>query len=139
MRAALSILLVLHLLHLPVPCPDLDGECRGVPIEGLADANAWHIVLLGVRPNDDVDRGPIRPVDSDHDSSPSPFCNHAAVAASKSHVGASAITGEPDLMEACFSPELDPSRLSGSSLRLSWLQIRGEGPPLLQRDSVLRI
>ena len=52
--------LVLQLLHLPLPCPDLDGECRGTPIGNIADANAWHPLLLGVRPNDDIDRGPIR-------------------------------------------------------------------------------
>jgi len=59
-RAGLLFLLVLQMLHLPLPCPDLDGECRGTPILSLADANAWHTLLLGVRPNDDVDRGPFR-------------------------------------------------------------------------------
>ena len=139
MRAAVSILLVLHLLHLPVPCPDLDGECRGVPIEGLADANAWHVVLLGVRPNDDVDRGPIRPIDSDDDPSQSPFCDQAAVAATNPHAGTGAVAGELDLLEACVSPEIGAGLLNGNSLRLSGLEIRGDGPPLSRRDSVLRI
>lgn len=40
--------------------PDLDGECRGTPIHSLMEGQAWHPILLGVRPNDDVDRGPIR-------------------------------------------------------------------------------
>lgn len=52
--------LVLHTVHAPVPVPDLDGECRGIPIHSLVDSRAWHPVLLGIRPNDDVDRGPIR-------------------------------------------------------------------------------
>ncbi len=57
-RASLLYLLVLQMLHLPLPCPDLDGECRGTPILSLADTNAWHPLLLGVRPNGDIDRGP---------------------------------------------------------------------------------
>lgn len=83
MRSLLSIVLILQLLHLPVPYPDLDGECRGVPIQSLADGNAWHIVLLGVRPNDDVDRGPIRPLDENSTADPlhSPFGDPAMIAA----------------------------------------------------------
>ena len=60
MRRALLWILVLNTLHLPIPCPDLDGECRGAPIHSLAEAHAWHLCLLGVRPNDDIDRGPFR-------------------------------------------------------------------------------
>lgn len=60
MRSLITIFLALHLIHLPVPCLDLDGECRGVPIESLMDSNAWHVLLLGIMPNDDVDQGPIR-------------------------------------------------------------------------------
>lgn len=140
MRAAVSILLVLHLLHLPVPCPDLDGECRGVPIEGLAAANAWHLVLLGVRPNDDVDRGPIRPREQDSDGNPSqsPFCDHAAIAASDSHL-VGTLAGEWDSLPLCFSPPLDVGGLRGRSVRLSWLEIAGGGPPISPRCSVLRI
>lgn len=53
-------LLILTTLHVPVYLPDTDGECRGAPIGSLIEAQAWHPVLLGVRPNDDIDRGPIR-------------------------------------------------------------------------------
>lgn len=60
MRLAISWILLLNMLHLPVPCPDLDGECRGVAILSLFEAHAWHVMMLGVRPNDDIDRGPIR-------------------------------------------------------------------------------
>jgi hypothetical protein len=56
----LILVLALHTVHAPIPVPDLDGECRGTPIHSLAEGSAWHPVLLGVRPNDDVDRGPIR-------------------------------------------------------------------------------
>ncbi len=62
-RRILISLLILQMLHLPLPCPDLDGECRGTPIESLNDSNAWHVVITGIKPNDDVDLGPFR---SDH-------------------------------------------------------------------------
>jgi hypothetical protein len=54
------LLLGLHMAHVPVPVPDLDGEWQGVEIGGLSDSRAWGIVLLGVCPNDDVDHGPVR-------------------------------------------------------------------------------
>lgn len=59
-RRILAWLLTLHALHVPIPFPDLDGECRGAPIVSLSDLNAWNVLLIGVRPNDDIDRGPIR-------------------------------------------------------------------------------
>lgn len=59
-RRLFVILVILHTAHVPVPVPDLDGEWQGVAIGGLADPAAWGFVLLGVRPNDDIDRGPIR-------------------------------------------------------------------------------
>jgi hypothetical protein len=68
MRVVLLIILVLQMLHLPVPCPDLDGECRGTPISSLTDSNAWHLLIVGVRPNDDIDRGPFRKDDSNNSS-----------------------------------------------------------------------
>lgn len=75
MRAIFAIILVLQLLHLPVPCPDLDGECRGTPIESIADGNAWHLLITGVRPNSDIDRGPIHSGSKDFDDplTQSPF------------------------------------------------------------------
>lgn len=59
MRTVLGWILIVHVLHLPVPFPDLDGECRGAPINSLSELHAWHVLLIGVRPNDDIDRGPI--------------------------------------------------------------------------------
>lgn len=75
MRLIVAIILVLQLLHLPVPCPDLDGECRGTPIESIADENAWHLLITGVRPNSDIDRGPIQSGSKDFDDplTQSPF------------------------------------------------------------------
>jgi hypothetical protein len=110
-----------------------------VPTEGLADANAWHVVLLGVRPHDDVDRGPIRPVqdDSDDDRSQSPFGDHAAIAVA--HVNGATVAGEMDLLPVCLAPELDPGHPSGNAIRLSWLAMPGDGPPITQCHSVLRI
>ena len=70
MKAWIAWLLILLTIHAPFPCPDLDGECRGTPIESLAEMQAWHILLLGIRPNDDIDRGPIRPNDSEHPDTP---------------------------------------------------------------------
>ena len=60
LRYLVGWVLILHAVHLPIPFPDLDGECRGTPIHSLAEEQAWHIVLLGVQPQDDIDRGPIR-------------------------------------------------------------------------------
>lgn len=73
MRQVLSWILLLHMLHLPVPCPDLDGECRGVPIHSLSEAHAWHVMMLGVLPNDDIDRGPIRTDEKGQPTSSSDF------------------------------------------------------------------
>jgi hypothetical protein len=64
----LTWILILHTLHAPVFMPDMDGECRGAPIESLIENQAWHPVLLGVRPNNDIDRGPIR-TDDEQESS----------------------------------------------------------------------
>src|SRR5262249_53287931 len=75
MRALISVLLTLNIVHFPVPFPDLDGECRGVPIHSLAEFQAWHILALGVTPNADIDQGPI-PSDENrpaNGSSSSPF------------------------------------------------------------------
>lgn len=71
LRVYLLLILVLQMLHLPLPCPDLDWECRGTPILSLADANAWHLLITGIRPNDDIDRGPFRSDDSDRHRVPS--------------------------------------------------------------------
>lgn len=71
LRVCLLLILVLQMLHLPLPCPDLDGGCRGTPILSLADANAWHLLITGVRPNDDVDRGPFRTDNSERSRVPS--------------------------------------------------------------------
>lgn len=60
MKTGIVWLLILLTVHAPVPCPDLDGECRGAPIESLAEMQAWHVLMLGIRPNEDIDRGPIR-------------------------------------------------------------------------------
>lgn len=68
MNRFLTWILILSTLHVPVYLPDTDGECRGTPIESLIESQAWHPVLLGVRPNDDIDRGPIR-TDDEQESS----------------------------------------------------------------------
>lgn len=68
MHRFLTWVLILHTLHAPVFMPDTDGECRGAPIESLTESQAWHPVLLGVRPNDDLDRGPIRTGDQQDSS-----------------------------------------------------------------------
>lgn len=70
MKTSIAWLLILLTIHAPIPCPDLDGECRGTPIESLAEMQAWHVLMLGVRPNDDIDRGPIRPSDEEHPTTP---------------------------------------------------------------------
>jgi hypothetical protein len=80
----LAWVLILHVLHLPVPFPDLDGECRGAPILSLFEWQAWHVLMIGIRPSDDIDRGPIH---SNGDSrtnaaDDTPFGGLAIVAAS---------------------------------------------------------
>lgn len=84
MRSIFSWILVLHLLHLPIPAPDLDGECRGTPIHSLCELHAWHTFILGVRPNDDIDQGPIRTDDERNSGVPggSPFGDPAINASS---------------------------------------------------------
>ena len=86
MKSVVVWLLILLTIHAPVPCPDLDGECRGAPIESLAEMQAWHVLLLGVRPNDDIDRGPIRPNDEGSSTTPdeTPLGKLAVVGASVS-------------------------------------------------------
>lgn len=59
-RPILVIVVILHMAHVPVPAPDLDGEWGGVAIGGFSDPAAWGFVLLGVRPADDIDKGPVR-------------------------------------------------------------------------------
>lgn len=65
MRTALTILLAVLLSHLPVPFPDLDGECGGAPIHSLVECRAWYVLMLGVVPNDDIEYGPVRSNNSD--------------------------------------------------------------------------
>lgn len=60
MRSLWVWISIAHALHLPVPFPDLDGECRGLPIVSLVQGHAWHVLIIGVQPNDDIDRGPLR-------------------------------------------------------------------------------
>lgn len=124
------------LLHCPIPCPDLDGECRGVPIESLADANAWHVLLLGVRPNDDIDRGPIRPKDKapQDDPSQSPFGDHAMVATAHGQSATAELVSCPVVLSADFVA----GHLSGSN-RLDRFETLDGGPPITPRHSVLRI
>ncbi len=86
MKSGVTWLLMLLTIHAPVPCPDLDGECRGTPIESLAEMQAWHVLLLGIRPSDDIDRGPIRPSDEESPLSPdeTPFGKLVVVSGSVS-------------------------------------------------------
>lgn len=87
MKTSIAWLLILLTIHAPIPCPDLDGECRGTPIESLAEMQAWHVLMLGIRPNDDIDRGPIRPSDEEHPATPdeTPFGKLAVVGVAVSH------------------------------------------------------
>lgn len=82
MRTVLAWILILHALHLPIPFPDLDGECRGTPICSLFELDAWHVLMLGVKPNDDIDRGPIRRTGDDPNEVPTetPFGDTAVLA-----------------------------------------------------------
>lgn len=70
MKHIICWILILHTLHAPIPCPDLDGECRGAPVESLTDWDAWHVLLLGVESPRDIDRGPFRPTRETPDEKP---------------------------------------------------------------------
>lgn len=81
----LVVVVALHMAHVPVPIPDLDGEWQGVAIGGLSDPAAWGFMMLGVRPADDIDRGPIRDPESSDTSGPAASVfGEAAIA---DHVG----------------------------------------------------
>lgn len=99
MKTGVAWLLILLTIHAPVPCPDFDGECRGTPIESLAEMQAWHVLMLGIRPNDDIDRGPIRSNDQDAPCMPdeTPFGKLAVVGASLSSSASAAqsVIAEP--------------------------------------------
>lgn len=91
MRTALTILLALLLSHLPVPFPDLDGECGGAPIHSLVECRAWYVLMLGVVPNDDIEYGPVRSNNSDERAPvDSPF-GHAAMLNGTSVLGVTSI------------------------------------------------
>lgn len=132
--------LIATLLHCPVPCPDLDGECRGVPIENLADVNAWHVLLIGVKPNDDIDRGPIRQRDNNSTDDPaqSPFGDMGMSLASVSHhakVGHSHDLGS----RFAFQIGLVASISTGVPGQRRCGQVPGVNPPLAARLFSLRI
>lgn len=140
MRVAISILLVLQLFHLPLPCPDLDGECRGVAIHSLADANAWHVLLLGVRPNDDIDRGPIRPPDTDSNGEPtqSPFGDLPMVASVHSHT-AGVVCEERTMATHILWVRIEMGRSTANPTLQTQQEFSYFGPPIALRPSVLRI
>ncbi len=121
MRAMFVWMLVLHTLHVPVPFPDLDGECRGTPIQSFADAHAWHVLLLGVLPNDDIDRGPFRTDDEGHrrGATDSPFGDSGILSAASVSV-----EGPPTRLAAFlpFGEDCLPVRQGDSDGQLSsWI------------------
>jgi hypothetical protein len=127
LRTALTLLLTLLLSHLPVPFPDLDGECGGARIHSLAECHVWHVLMLGVVPHDDIEYGPIRSNDPD-DQTPvdSPF-GDSAMLHSMSVIGATSIAdhgGEcldavTRLFEQPVVAQSVPQFSSGSAARVS--------------------
>lgn len=110
MRLFVIIVLILNAIHCPIPFPDLDGECRGVPIVSLTDANAWHVLMLGVVPNDDIDNGPVRtgddrPLDN---ARPSAFDELDAVVQTRSNDATHVVSCTSHASQAFlfFAPEL---------------------------------
>lgn len=88
MKSWIVWVLLLITAHVPVPFPDLDGENRGAPIESLTELQAWHPLFLGIRPNDDIDRGPFRSREDNQPESEreSPFGSPAVVGGCRSGV-----------------------------------------------------
>lgn len=110
-------LLIMQMLHLPLPCPDLDGECRGTPIKSLIESSAWHVVITGIRPNDDVDRGPFRINDSERKNrlSESPY-GDLALSSAPVTVTQGTTTESNDLIRNAFTlSEFAGSKLPNSS------------------------
>lgn len=137
MQVWVTWLLILLTSHVPFPCPDLDGECRGTPIESLAEMQAWHVLLLGIRPNDDIDRGPIRPNDSEHPDTPedTPFGKVVIVSAAASNTASLASLESLAPIRSAYLPLLVidsglsgvapiwrwPQQATSSTRRLAWL------------------
>lgn len=114
-RIALIWIVVLHAAHVPLPVPDLDGECRGTPIPNLAASNAWHVLVLGVLPNNDIDQGPFRTRHNRGDAAPtqSPFGDSglASVSVSATH---SALGWLP--LTPVIWLSLEPSQIDSDSM-----------------------
>lgn len=104
MRTAMTWLLIVHAVHLPVPFPDLDGECRGEPILSLFEWQAWHVLMIGIRPSDDIDRGPIRPTGDSRTNAAddTPFGGLAIIVASNDVVPLICDALYPTLMDRCL-------------------------------------
>ena len=133
MKSCFVWFLVLMTAHVPVPFPDLDGENRGIPIVSLTELQAWHPLLLGIRPNDDIDRGPLRPDDSNGpDSLPeSPFGAPGVVGPS----GAAAV-GMGHLLAVGWTQSSDLQRTFDSPVRGS-SQVAAP-PPACEAECSLR-
>lgn len=126
-RVSLLFLLVLQMLHLPLPCPDLDGECRGTPILSLMDLNAWHVLIAGVMPNADIDRGPFRSEDSQQKRTPSdsPYGDLALTDSAGSGTG----------LVLSRSFEVTVRNIDGTTSILEYLSLVGERRIPLQNES----
>ena len=99
-----TVFATLMIVHLPLPCYDLDGENCGRPTHGIFDVAAWHIVFLGVKPEDDIDRGPISSEPADQRVGGSTF--------DAAYVGL-AKTAVPDSLDYVYLP-LDDSHLTAN-------------------------
>jgi len=89
------VLLILLVAHLPLPCYDIDGENQGVPTHGIFDPAAWHLMFLGVLPEDDIDRGPINSQHQDEHGGGSAFDAPFVVCA---------MTAPPDQVNCAYRP-----------------------------------
>ena len=103
--------------------PDLDGECRGTPIQSLVEGQAWHPILLGVRPNDDVDRGPIRIDESGTCFDFAPFGEFANIQGSPSTGASPSTPGLYPIPDVSFPVNFCSTSHSGCARKTG--QIRG--------------
>jgi len=111
-----------------MPCADLDGECRGTPIVSLMDANAWHVLVLGVQPCTDIDRGPFGSDEQgkDRPSQESPYGDSGMVTATW--------TGDGGATECNFIVDFPPVFSQPKQLMIgSWRKHRQAHSPFSAR------
>lgn len=117
MRAVLAWIMIVHVIHPPIPVPDLDGECRGTPIHSLAESHAWHVMLISLQPNEDIDRGPRQSAGDSGDeiAGESPFGSSATLVREQTAPSASVVQVEYLTAHSCPNGAMSVQRFHRES------------------------